>query len=434
MNVLIIGGTGEFGSFYAGLLKKRGFKVFIKGKDDTGTEAFCKEKKFQKFDENYKKIDAIIVTVPNKIAPQVIEQVSKKIVKGTLICDFCSVKSRLKNVLEKNKGKGFEIASIHPMHGPRVNSIANYPIITIKVEVGKNFSKIMSFFEKEGGVILESGFEEHDKVLSLVQGLTHYTQIVSAETMREMGIDFKKARTFSSPNFELFISLISRVLLQNPSLYAQIQTENPYNKEMREKFCKKASYLKKICEKNDPKHFEKEIISSAKIFNSIDTALQNSDLAVSALKFVSKTLREKTGKKILVKNISTDSYHYGLLEEVNSKEVVIKERKNDTIISIEKIRPITGRETLEWKIKNIPQKQLDYSFLVPKETRKEFVLKIFNNLRIADFGVIDEFENENFPEDKKSITIRAVFFEDEDKEKIDSEILETIKEMGFESR
>lgn len=429
--MLIIGGSGAFGGFYANLFKKNKFEVFIKGPNKEHTKEFCEENGFNFFEDDYTKIDIIIISVPNKTAPEIVKEISKKAKKGTLICDFCSVKSFVVPELEKLKGNGFELASIHPMHGPRVTSISRYPVITIEIETGEKYKTLINFFKEKDASLVDSSYIEHDKTLAIVQGLTHYAQIVSAETIKESGISLMRLKEFSSPNFDLFISLISRVLLQNPSLYAQIQTENPFNEEIREIFFKKSEFLNEFATNSDCEKIEKEIIESSKIFDSIDNVLYNSDLAVSALKFIENTLKENIGKKFLVENVSKHHFHYGIITEVNSKELKINEGKVTTSISLNKIRLTTKNEMFEWKKNNLLEKHLDYSFLIPKQTSKEFIIKLFNNLRIAKFICIDEFENDGFPENKKSITLRANFFIDDDKEAINSLINKTINELGF---
>jgi prephenate dehydrogenase len=438
MNVLIIGGKGDFGSFYAKLFKKNGFNVFIKDYDENETKKFCEEKGFNFFEEDYSIIDTIIFSVPNKIAPIVIQQTIPKVKNKTLLIDFCSVKSFVVPEFEKIKNNDLELVSIHPMHGPRLSSISGMPVIIIPISIGKKFEIIKEFFLKEKANIIFSTVQEHDKILSIVQGLTHFSQIVSAEIIKESEIDIKKLKEFSSPNFELFINLISRVVLQNPELYSQIQTENPYNNNMRKKFLEKTLLLEDFGKKSDSEKIKQEIIKSAQIFKNSDEILFSSDVAISALKFLQKTLSEHVGKKILVENILNNTFHYGIIEKVNLKELYISEfkntNKNTTILALNKLRLTTKKEMFDWKKNNLLERHLDYSFLIPKKSDCNKICKIFNNAKIAIFDCIDEFESEKFPENKKSITLKATFFEDECKEEIDSKIIETIELLGFEKR
>lgn len=434
MNILIIGGTGAFGSFYAKLFKKNKFNVYIKSIDPEEDKEFCEKKGFYFFDEDYSKIDIIIISVPNLVAPKVLTKISKKAFKKTLICDFCSVKSDIVKELQNLKDQDFELASIHPMHGPRISSIKACPVVTIEIKTGKNYAQLINFFESEKVNLIKSTALEHDKILSIVQGLTHYTQIVSAKTIKDSNIDMKKLCMFASPNFDLFISLISRVLLQNPTLYSQIQTQNPFNNEMRKLFIENTILVNEIANKNKPEEIEKIMINSSNIFDSSNNILIQSDLAISALKFIENSLRENIGNLFLIQNITTQKFHYGTIKEVTPLELKIDEGKITTTIALNKIRLTTKKEMHQWKINNILEKYLDYSFFIPKQTNKDFVVKLFNNLKIAKFECVDEFTKENFPIDKKSITLRATFFVNDDKEKIDETIRNTIFELGFEKR
>jgi len=434
MNILIVGGIGAFGSIYAKLLKKNKFNIFIKDIDKEQTKFFCEEKGFNNFEENYKEIDIIIISVPNSVAPIVVSEISKNAFKKTLICDFCSVKSNIVKELEKLKDKDFELASIHPMHGPRISSIKAYPVVTIEIKTGKNYEKLINFFKTEKVNLIKSTAQEHDKILSIVQGLTHYTQIVSAQTIKESNIDMKKLCMFASPNFDLFVTLISRVLLQNPTLYSQIQIQNPFNTEMRKLFLENVTILNKLADKNESKEIEKLMVKASDIFDYSNNILIQSDLAISALKFIENSLKENIGKLFLVENITTQKFHYGIIKEVNHQELKIDEGKITTTIALNKIRLTTKKEMQQWKTNNILEKYLDYSFFIPKQTNKDFIVKLFNSLKIAKFECIDEFTNKNFPNNKKSITLRATFFVNENKENINKEILETLFELGFEKR
>jgi len=46
MQVLIVGGAGAFGSFYAKLLAQHGFKVSVSDIDADAGKKFCKKKQF----------------------------------------------------------------------------------------------------------------------------------------------------------------------------------------------------------------------------------------------------------------------------------------------------------------------------------------------------------------------------------------------------
>ena len=275
MKILIIGGTGAFGAFYAKLFKEAGHDVGISSRSEEKGKNFC-EKNDYTFVSSPRGFDIVIVSVPNEVATKNVQRIAPDLDDETLLVDFCSVKNQIVPELEKLKGKNIEIASIHPMHGPRVKSLKEIPIVLIPIKVGKKFEVLKKFFESHSKRVFFSNKEEHDKVISVVQGLTHYTQFVASNVLAELDLDLEKTLKFASPNYSMFISLATRIMVQNPELYSQIQLENPNNEKIRKIFSKKAEELEKICESGEDE-LEKNITKTKEIFKNPEKLLSKSD-------------------------------------------------------------------------------------------------------------------------------------------------------------
>lgn len=275
MKILIIGGTGAFGAFYAKLFQEEGHEIGISSRSEEKGRDFCEKNGFI-FSTSPKGFDIVILSVPNESAPKTIEAISKDLDDDTLVVDFCSVKSHIIPTLEKLKDKNIEIASIHPMHGPRIKSLKDIPIVFIPIKTSEKYEMLKEFFVKHSDRVFESNMKEHDTILSVVQGLTHYTQFVATNVLAEMNIDLEKTLKFASPNYSLFISLATRVMVQNPQLYSQIQLENPNNSKMREIFTKKALGLEEICKKGET-DLEENITDTKAIFKDSEKILSKSD-------------------------------------------------------------------------------------------------------------------------------------------------------------
>lgn len=435
MKILIVGGTGAFGSFYGKIFQKNGFDVFISSRNPIIGKEEAKKNGLS-FDENpnYANYNVIALSIPNEVAPKLVTTITKKMNKESLLFDFCSVKKEICKAMRKEKKQKVGLLSIHPMHGPRVKSITGYPIAWIEINKNKMVEEIKRVLENEGAKIVQTSEEEHDKILSLVQGLTHYSQFVAATTIYDMGIDLGNAQKFATPNYSLFLSLLSRVITQNPELYAEIQLSNPANEKVRKLFSKNALKLEKICSKKDHQNLTKEIIHDAQVFKNAEIMLLESDRAVNALKYTINILRDHIGKEFLVENMITHHYHYGVIEKIDDGELILTEGKQCSKLSIPKLRITTKKELLEWKKQNIGENYLDYSFLVPKNAEKKIIPKLFAGIKNTRIEVIDEFESNKFPNGKKSVTIRVNFFSNEEKEKINENILKISQVIGFYSR
>jgi prephenate dehydrogenase len=435
MKILLIGGTGDFGLFYAKQFKEAGHEVSINGRDTEYAKTIA-EKNDLGFAQNEKisEFDCVIISVPNECAPKTIKEIAPSLKKGALIFDFCSVKKGVVAALEKLKNREIEIASIHPMHGPRIDSIAGFPVACIQIKKGKRLEEIEKFFINQKANLFYSTAEEHDKALSIVQGLTHYSQFVSAAVLKEMEINLKEVSKFATPNFTLFISTMARVILQNPELYAQIQLSNPNNKEVRKIFSKQSKLLEKLCSKKSSEELKKFIINETQVFKDPDSYLFESDRTVNAINLVLDNLKRHTGHRFLVENMLTKSLHYGKIKEVTPNDLILSENQAETKIHLSKLRLTTKEEMLGWKKKNLNQKSFDYSILVPVEADPKIIINALSCVNDVIIELIDEFNSPKLPEGKKSLTIRAHFFEDDDKKEIDSAIKKFVHGLGYTLR
>lgn len=436
MRVLVVGGAGKFGSFYAKLLAENGFEIGICDENKTAGQNFCKGHGFKWVgkDSDLKGFDIVIVSVPNNVALDVIKEIGPKLGKGALLFDFCSVKTPVVKELQKLSKLKIELASIHPLHGPRVKSIAGYPVICINIKEGKKLKAIEDFFTKNGAEFFFATTETHDQILSITQGLTHYTQFVSAAVLKELNVDLKDSTKFGPPNYRLFLSLMSRVIVQDPELYAQIQLSNPANERVWSLFRKQAVELEKICKKHDVKVLERKIIDCAQQFKEHETFLIESDRLVNAINYFIEAIRQRIGKMLLVENLQTGNFHYGKVESLLEQHLIMEEHGKKTRLALNHIRLASKKEFEEWRDKNLRQKHFDYSFLVPKECEKETIQACLSHFKGANAKILEEYESKKLPKGKKSITARVSFFEDSEPKQVDQKIRKTIKELGFSFR
>ena len=112
MKLLVVGGTGAFGSFYASLFKKNGFDVYISSTDPQKGKAFCEKNCYgYASDAEIKSMDIVLISAPNVVAPKLVKLFAPKMKKGSLLMDFCSVKGEVVEALNEFTDKGLEILS-----------------------------------------------------------------------------------------------------------------------------------------------------------------------------------------------------------------------------------------------------------------------------------------------------------------------------------
>lgn len=257
-NVTIVGGTGQFGQWYARFFSENGWQVTIAGRDPEKAKAVAEKLGVHSaaVEDACRKADVIIVSVSLSASPEALEKAGKLAKPGALLCDFCSIKGGVAKtyaVLEKAR-PDLELLSVHPMHGPRVSTVMNRPVAFVAVRAGERAKSLMKLFSDKGARSSTLDFEKHDSLMSFIQGMTHVSAIAGGLTMKCMGLSFGDVAPYSTPNNEIELAQIARVTLQNPQLYSEIQATGKANAAARKLFIENVKRLDAAADK--PHEFE----------------------------------------------------------------------------------------------------------------------------------------------------------------------------------
>ena len=247
--IAIIGGTGKFGQHLAQNLEQEN-QITISGKTKQEAEKIAEENNWD-YGENkeiVQKADVVIVAVPISVTVDVINEIGPEITDDTLLCDITSVK---KKPVEAMKQYSNEVVGMHPMYAPS-NSIKGQKIVLCP-EKGEKWKQMKQFWTENQAEIHKTDPESHDKAMSLVQGLMHFSELVVAETIRKSDMTGQDMEQYSSPVYQLITDLTARMLNQKPGLYGSIQAENPENEKVRERFMESAEDIREII--GDEKEF-----------------------------------------------------------------------------------------------------------------------------------------------------------------------------------
>jgi prephenate dehydrogenase len=219
MKAGIIGGTGKMGQLFAPVFRRAGYDVLVSGRStDLRAEDLAEE------------CDLVIVSVPIRSTVGVIRQVAPLMKPGQLLCDFTSLKTKPIEAMLESKA---DVVGLHPMFGPTAGSLKSQTIIVCPARVDdKKLQHLVAVFQGEGARCTTSTPEEHDRMMAVVQGLTHYVTLCMAGTLRKLGTGIGATEEFTSPVYQIELSLIGRLLSQDPDLYADILEENPYVPEV----------------------------------------------------------------------------------------------------------------------------------------------------------------------------------------------------------
>ncbi|MDD1689726.1 MAG: prephenate dehydrogenase/arogenate dehydrogenase family protein [Methanoregula sp.] len=215
MKVGIIGGTGKMGQFFVPVFERAGHEVRVSGRKTTLTN-----------EELAATCDIVIVSVPIHDTCRVIKEIAPLMQKDQLLCDLTSLKVRPVEAMLASKAN---VIGLHPMFGPTVGSLKSQTIIVCPARADEYRTEtLLKIFRNEGATCTVTTPEEHDRMVAIVQGLTHFVTLCMADTVRRLGIDIRATQEFTSPVYQIELSLMGRLLSQDPALYADILQQNPY--------------------------------------------------------------------------------------------------------------------------------------------------------------------------------------------------------------
>lgn len=284
VRILILGGTGETGSWFARYFKAKGWEVAVWG--PSGRVQVAERLGVRYAHDMMAEVedsDVVLVSVLIEKTVEVVRQVAPHMHSGSLIMDVTSVKSEPVRAMKTYAPRGVEVLGTHPMFGPTMLSLSGQTIIFTPVEgrTGVWLQRIRSLFESDGAKIEILGAEEHDEIMAVVQALTHFAYIGIGAALKSLDFDVQRSHRFMSPVYEIMIDFVGRILDQNPELYASIQM-NPKAAAVRQAFVAECMRLCEKADAGDMEGFKQMMRDAALHYGGTHEALQRSDRVINA--------------------------------------------------------------------------------------------------------------------------------------------------------
>ncbi len=281
--LLIVGGTGETGSWFARYFRDKDFDVAVWGPSGkTGVAASLGVRYAADVKKEAERCDIVLLSVPIEKTVGVIREIAPHVREGSLLMDVTSLKSEPMKAMTEYAPLGVEVIGTHPMFGPTMPKLSGQTII-LTPAAGRSetwLPRIRSLFESDGARIEVLDPEEHDEIMAVVQALTHFAYIGIGATLQALDFDVEKSRKFMSPVYEIMIDFVGRILDQSPELYASIQ-KNPKATLVRQTFIGECMRLSEKADSGELEGFKKIMREAAKHFGQTHEALERSDRLIN---------------------------------------------------------------------------------------------------------------------------------------------------------
>jgi chorismate mutase/prephenate dehydrogenase len=224
--VLVIGGSGKMGRWFARFLSSQGYAVEIADPSGpSGGYPHHADWRSVPLDHHI-----IVVATPLAISGEILSELATRPPPG-LVFDIGSLKSPLRRGLLALSAAGARVTSVHPMFGPDTELLSGRHVLFIDVGHPDATREARELFTSTMAVTAELDLESHDRFIAYVLGLSHALNIAFFTALAESGEAAPHLARLSSTTFDAQLAVASSVAAENPSLYFEIQSLNDYGTE-----------------------------------------------------------------------------------------------------------------------------------------------------------------------------------------------------------
>jgi chorismate mutase/prephenate dehydrogenase len=223
-SALIIGGNGKMGQWFAHFLDSQNFDVYINDvKPLNSQHNFVDD--ISEIELNH---DYIIIATPIQKSAQILYQLCDLNPTG-IVLDISSIKSPLRLPLRQLADTGCKVVSIHPMFGPDIQLMSGKHVLFIDMGNEEAVNQVKQLFQPTMAERIDMKFEDHDRLIAYVLGLSHVVNIAFMTVLTESGEAAESLAKLSSTTFDAQLGIASNVSSENPNLYYEIQKLNHYS-------------------------------------------------------------------------------------------------------------------------------------------------------------------------------------------------------------
>lgn len=262
------------GRWFASFLLKEGCEVVITGRNERKLLEARQRLDVAAISNNVEAVrnaDAILIAVSIDNFERVVEQLHPYIQPKQVVVDITSTKVVPVEVMHKYIKTGL-VLGMHPVFGPGADGVRkqNFVLTPTDEKESALARKIREHLETRGARVTLMTPHEHDEMMAVILGLTHFIAIVSADTL----LSFDKLKQMGAAggnSYKVLLTLVESVISEDPEFYASLQMDLPKMAEIeemfqgrvktwadlvknkdRQKFAQQMSVLRKRIEKSDP--------------------------------------------------------------------------------------------------------------------------------------------------------------------------------------
>jgi prephenate dehydrogenase len=117
--------------------------------------------------------------------------------------------------------RGVDILGTHPVFGPGAADAAsqNFVLTPTNDKEMALARKVQKYLEDRKAHVSLMSPAEHDRMMAVVLGLSHFISIVTADTLATMG-NLPQMKAIGGSTYRVLTTLVESVISEDPELYA----------------------------------------------------------------------------------------------------------------------------------------------------------------------------------------------------------------------
>lgn len=210
----IIGGTGGLGARLASFFTHKfpELEILVSGrKTEISNKKIVQE------------CDLVIFAVPISETVRTILDCVPFSREDQIWADITSIKEQPVKVMLEGRA---EVCGLHPLFGP-LPVIDGQPLIYCPARISETSISALLDLLRDFDLVAMTP-TEHDRLMGVVQCVSHLSDFVMGEALRTSEFDFETIWRVSSPSYRSKLQIIGRMFNQSPDLYTDIATLNTH--------------------------------------------------------------------------------------------------------------------------------------------------------------------------------------------------------------
>ena len=231
-HVLILGGAGAMGRWFANFLALVGHRVTAV--DPRFATASAAPDRYPCLAElaDLDRFDTVLLAVPLHRTPEVLDELVARSPRA-LVVEIASIKNHLASALERAAAAGVRVSSLHPMFGPSKSPYSPLTfVLACREDPAVERQRVEAFLRHPYTNLVSVPFPHHDRLMGWSLGLAHLTSMLFGIALCRSRLHPAELLACASTTFSRQAATALSVLSEDPDLYLDIQRLNPHRDEV----------------------------------------------------------------------------------------------------------------------------------------------------------------------------------------------------------